>query len=56
MITYSGYTIAEVQEMECDGTLPQHIMIDYLNGDYDGSDDDYDDYDDYDDDDDDDDE
>ena len=24
--------------MECEGTCPQHVMINYMNGDYDGSD------------------
>ena len=35
MKTYSGYTAQEIQEMECNGTCPNHILIDYANDDYD---------------------
>ena len=38
METYSGYTIEEIQEMEEEGTCPQHVLIAYVNGDYDGGD------------------
>jgi len=38
METYCGYTVEEIREMESNGTLPQHVLIDYVNGDPDGGD------------------
>ena len=38
MKTYCGYTVEEIREMESEGTLPSHVLVDYLNGDYDGGD------------------
>tara|TARA_B100000809_G_scaffold258976_1_gene303088 strand:+ start:1281 stop:1388 length:108 start_codon:yes stop_codon:yes gene_type:complete len=35
MKTYSGYTAAEIREMESNGTCPSHVLIDYMNGDCD---------------------
>lgn len=37
--TYCGYTAEEIREMEEDGSCPSHVLIQYVNGDFDGSDD-----------------
>lgn len=39
MRTYGGYTVEEIQEMEDQGTCPSHVLIAYINDDYDESDD-----------------
>jgi len=38
MNTYCGYTAEEIREMEEEGTCPSHVLIRYVNGDYDGGD------------------
>jgi len=35
MKTYCSYTADEIREMEANGTCPTHILIQYMNGDYD---------------------
>lgn len=40
MKTYSGYTSDEIQEMEVQGMCPSHILIAFMNDDFDGSDED----------------
>lgn len=38
MKTYCGYTAEEINEMEEEGSCPSHVLIRYMNDDYDGAD------------------